>query len=381
MAAVTVVVPARDEERSIAACLDSILTQDEPDLQVLVVDGASGDRTVDIVREYAAQDPRVELLPNPEGIIPVALNLALAAARGSYLIRVDAHARIPPDYVGRALAHLRSGKWGGVGGRKDGMGGGPAGQAVAAVMASRFGVGNSIYHYGTEPRPVEHVPFGAYPVALARELGGWDETLRVNQDFEFDHRVRRAGHELLFDPDLVIHWENRQSVGELFRQYRRYGRGKVRVAIKHPESLRARHLAAPALVTTLAVAALLAPRRPRTATALTLPYAVGLGVASSQTARRVTPPARPYVAPAFLAMHLGWGLGFLEAVLGGWCKTTVRLACHRIPPGGVVVGRRTNPVRLPPPPCQPGADGPLADRTSFHTTLLAALARPPKARR
>src|SRR6266542_7068805 len=53
-----------------------------------------------------------------------------------------------------------------------------------------------------------------------------------------------------------------------------------------------------------------------------------------------------------------------------WCETTARLACPRIPAGCVVVGRRTNPVRLPPPPCHPGADDPLADRAPFHTTLL-----------
>src|SRR6266542_636295 len=59
-----------------------------------------------------------------------------------------------------------------------------------------------------------------------------------------------------------------------------------------------------------------------------------------------------------------------SALLGGWCETTARLACPRIPAGCVVVGRRTNPVRLPPPPCHPGADDPLADRAPFHTTLL-----------
>src|SRR5215204_3761039 len=61
-----------------------------------------------------------------------------------------------------------------------------------------------------------------------------------------------------------------------------------------------------------------------------------------------------------------------RTVRGGWCETTARLACPRIPAGCVVVGRRTNPVRLPPPPCHPGADDPLADRAPFHTTLLGA---------
>ena len=308
---VTVVIPARDEQDAIADCVESVLRQDYRNLQVIVVDGASVDRTAEIVLELGRRDPRVELLHNPAAIIPVSLNLALAAARGPWLVRIDAHATVAPDYVRIAVEHLRTGRWGGVGGRKDGVGVSPAGRAVAAAMTSRFGVGNSTYHYGTDVQSVEHIPFGAYPVALARQLGGWDEQLRVNQDFEFDVRVRQAGHELLFDPRLVIDWRCRQSAGDLFRQYRRYGKGKVTVAAKHPSSLRARHLAAPALVASWLVGGAVATRRPRTAAALMSPYLLALGLASVGTARRLDEPAaRRHVPGAFLAMHAGWGLGF-----------------------------------------------------------------------
>jgi glycosyltransferase involved in cell wall biosynthesis len=314
---VTVVIPARDEERFIGACLDSVLAQRYRRLQVLVVDGASTDTTVEIVKGYAARDDRVELLHNPRGIIPVSLNVALAAARGRWLVRVDSHATVPPDYVGRAVEHLRTGRWGGVGGRKDGRGVTDAGRAVAAVMASPFGVGNSTYHYGTDPQPVEHIPFGAYPTELCRALGGWDERLRVNQDFEFDWRVRDAGHELLFDPELRIDWYCRQSIGDLFRQYRRYGRGKVRVAALHPRSVRLRHLAAPALVVWLvAVAAIAAIRRRPSSAVLGLAhYAAGVALATARTAGDVDPAARRYVPGGFAAMHIGWGIGFWEGIL------------------------------------------------------------------
>ena len=246
----------------------------------------------------------------------MSLNRALAAARGPWLVRIDAHATVPPDYVRIAVEHLRTGRWGGVGGRKDGVGFTPAGRAVAAAMASPFGVGNSTYHYGTDTQVVEHVPFGAYPVELARSLGGWDESLRVNQDFEFDYRVRLSGRELLFDPRLSIQWHCRQSVGALFDQYRRYGRGKVTVASKHPSSLRLRHLAAPALVVTWVGAGLLGIKRPGLAAALAAPYATALAVASWRTAsRRLDQPGdRRHVPAAFVAMHAGWGIGFWAGV-------------------------------------------------------------------
>src|SRR5918992_1622344 len=119
---VTVVIPARNEEDFIGRCLDSILAQTERNLQVIVVDGASTDRTAGVVRDYMARDDRVELQVNPEAITPKSLNVGLEATRGRWFVRVDAHATVPPDYVKRTVHHLETGGWGGVGGRKDGVG-------------------------------------------------------------------------------------------------------------------------------------------------------------------------------------------------------------------------------------------------------------------
>jgi succinoglycan biosynthesis protein ExoA len=316
---VTVIVPARNEEAFIARCLDSILAQDEPNLQVVVVDGGSTDRTAEIVSAFADRDPRVELVSTGPSTIPRSLNAALAAARGRWLVRVDAHATIPPGYVRRAVEHLSSGRWGGVGGRKDGLGVTPAGRAIAAALGSRFGVGDSVYHYGTEPQEIDHVPYGTYPTELLRQVGGWDERLSTaNEDYELDYRLRRRGHRLLFDPGLTISWLTRQSLRDLFVQYRRYGRGKAEVARIHPESLRPRHLAAPVLVAWLVGAAVLAAgRRPTWAVAAAAPYAAGLAVAGAAAGRTLEDRrARRLVPVAFAAMHVGWGLGFWEGLAG-----------------------------------------------------------------
>jgi succinoglycan biosynthesis protein ExoA len=313
---VTVVVPARDEARHIGQCLDSILAQRVP-LEVLVVDGRSRDLTRDIIRHYARRDRRVRLLSNPDGTISRSLNMALEEARGQWLVRIDAHSKVPDDYLSRLMDHLRTGKWGGVGGRKDAVGITPAGRAIAAAMGSRFGQGDSTYHYGTRPLVVEHIPFGAYPVALARQLGGWDERLPVNQDYEFDYRVRTSGALLLFDPNIKIKWYGRQSLRDLFMQYRRYGRDKAASIKLHPDSARPRHLAPPLLVSALVAAAALAPHRPRAASIVAAPYAMALAVASAVTVRRVEGWGVQLRVPgAFTAMHLGWGLGFWEGLAG-----------------------------------------------------------------
>ncbi len=308
---VSVVIPARNEEGFISDCLMAVRNQKHRNLQIIVVDGGSTDRTVELVQAQIATDERIELLHNPRPGIPTSLNLAVPRLRGRWLVRMDAHSTIDPSYVARAVERLSENRWGGVGGRKIGVGVTPAGQAIAAVLGSRFGVGNSTYHHGTEPREVEHIPFGAYPVEVVRRLGGWDERLVVNEDYEFDHRIRLAGMALLFDPEMVIRWHSRQSIRDLFGQYFRYGTGKVAVMVMHPKSNKARHVMPPAFVAYAATAAVLAPLRPGRALAMLAPYAAALIVASARTARELdSTAARLLVAPAFVSMHIAWGIGF-----------------------------------------------------------------------
>jgi len=313
---VSVVVPTFNEERSVSICLDSMLSQTWRELEVLVVDGGSTDRTRELVEAYAAVDDRVRLVDNPRRTQPAAMNTAVDHVASEWLVRVDAHSTVPADYVERIMEHLPTGRWGGVGGRKDGVATTVQGRAIAAALGSRFGVGNSTYHHGTEPQEVDHIPFGAYPVAVVRELGGWDEAISANEDFEFDYRLRQSGRALLFDPRISIAWQTRQDVPAFFQQYRRYGRGKAMVLQKHPSSASPRHLIPAVIVGALAGAVMLLPFRPRWALAVVAPYLGILAAGTATTASGlVVPESRRWLPAAFAAMHLGYGLGFWESLV------------------------------------------------------------------
>ena len=324
---VAVVIPAFNEERAISACLDAICSQTWRELDVIVADGGSSDATREVVADYSTRDPRVRLIDNPGRTQPAALNAALAVMTSEWMVRMDAHSTVPATYVEGVMAHLLTGKWGGVGGRKDGVAYTDEGRAIAAALGSRFGVGNSTYHHGTETQVVDHIPFGAYPVAMVRELGGWDESVATNEDYEFDYRVRRSGRELLFDPSLVILWETRQDVPSFFQQYRRYGRAKALVVFQHPESAAVRHVLPAALVAWIALALAIVPWRPRWALAMVAPYLGIVAAASLATAPQLDSSTSRRVLPAvFSSMHLGHGVGFWESVLTGRVRRRNRVS-------------------------------------------------------
>ncbi len=161
---VSIVVPMRNEAATIASLLDSVLAQDYPTdrFEVLVVDGESSDASPRVVEEYARRDARVRLLANPRRIVPTALNVAIRAARGAIICRVDGHTRLAPDYVRVGVDTLCRTGADNVGGRMDAVGGGWFGDAVADATASRFGVG-SYFHFGTEEREVDTVYLGMWP--------------------------------------------------------------------------------------------------------------------------------------------------------------------------------------------------------------------------
>ena len=311
---VSVVIPILNEVRTIDDTLASVLGQTYRHIEVLAVDGMSDDGTIPRLQEWADRDERVRVLPNPRKAIPVALNIALEAAEGRFLIRVDAHSTIPDDYVERMVAHLKGGEVAGVGAKKTAIGGPPNGQAIAAALGSPFGVGGSAYHYATEPMETDHIPFGAYRIDLARQLGGWDERLVANEDFEFDVRVRQAGGKLFLDPSVEVLWKCRSRIRDLAAQYRRYGRGKADVAYLHPSEVRLRHLAPPVAVAAIATSAVLVPWVPMLLPIAGGGYVVAVLGLSVPIGRKLGNRDKLRVPGALAAMQLAWGWGMWEGL-------------------------------------------------------------------
>lgn len=325
----SVVVPLRNEEKTLVRCLEAIAAQRWPPdrLEVLLVEGGSRDGTRAIAGGWCARDPRFRLLDNPGGLVSRALNLGIAAASGEIVVRIDAHTLPDLDYLERSVAALaETGAWC-VGGPMSAEGRTAVGEAVALAMRHPFGVGPARFRYARRREAVDTVYLGAFPRAALERVGPFEERLVRNQDYEMNWRLRRAGGRIVVDPAIRSTYLTRSTLGEIWRQYFDYGFWKRRMLALHPRSLRPRQLVAPLFVLALLGGAAAAGGAalgalPRAA-ALALPALAGLYLAlalgvSLQLAFRHG--LRHFVRlPAVLAtMHCAWGLGFLAASLWPW---------------------------------------------------------------
>lgn len=317
-ARVSVVIPMLNERDHIGACLDAFARQTYPHdrMELLVVDGGSTDGSRELVEERSAAEPWIRLVENPQRRASAAFNRGVQAACGSIVCLFSSHGEPSPDYVRASVQALERSRAAGVGGQYHHVGRDAASKAIGLAMVSPFGMA-SPHRFASEPRAVDTISHPAYRRDALLDTGPFDEHLLRNSDYELNWRMRTRGHVLLFDPSIESIYRPRPSLTALARQFWHYGRWKARVARRHPRSLRARHLAAPAAVLGVAVSPLLirrtAGRRVVVFGALAYAAADALAV---RRARPGTSGADPMVlAASFPVMHGTWGAGFLVSVL------------------------------------------------------------------
>jgi glycosyltransferase involved in cell wall biosynthesis len=225
-------------------------------MEVLVIDGESDDGTREIIGRLAEGDGRVKLLDNPGRFAGAAMKIGVTAARGDYVLRVDAHAEIPPDYIrtGMAILGERPDVWA-VGGPVDRVAVDEAARLVAAINSNIFSTGNTRVRVGRVEGPVDAVLYPIWPRALFDRVGEFDESLVRNQDDDFHYRVRRAGGVIYQSQKMRARYYVRGSVRKLLRQYHQYAFWKVAVAKKHGRFLDWKPLAPPAFFGAVAAAA------------------------------------------------------------------------------------------------------------------------------
>lgn len=310
---VSVIIPVLNESRHLRDAVSQVLTQDwDGELQVVLAVGPSEDGTAEIAAEMEAADERVLVVLNPSGRTPDALNLAIAAARGDVIIRVDGHAEIPTDYVSTAIRTLETTGADNVGGIMDAQGITPFERAVAVAMKSPVGVGSSRFHVGGLAGPADTVYLGAFRRSALERAGGYDPRYTRAQDWELNHRIRTSGGLVYFTPEMRVTYRPRGDLQTLAKQYFLYGRWRRVVARRHEGTINGRYLAAPAMVASVGGSSILALFW-RPALSVPLAYVVATMGAGWVIGRAETWSVRVHIPAVLATMHWSWGVGFLTS--------------------------------------------------------------------
>ncbi|MFI7544847.1 glycosyltransferase family 2 protein [Actinoplanes sp. NPDC049599] len=310
--AVSVLVPVFNEASHIGTTLAMMCDQEvSAGLEILVIDGGSTDGTREIVGNVSARDPRIRILDNPARQIPIALNIGLRAAQGSYVARMDAHTLYPAGYLAAGLTRLKAGDVEWVSGPALATGVGRWSRRVAMALNTPMGIGGAVFRRLGPERDVDSGFTGIMRRRTLENLNGWDEGWLVNEDGELAARVRAAGGRIVCLPEMAAAYTPRDSLSSLARQYWRYGQYRAKTCRRHPTSMRPSHVLPPAFTLITALAFLPGPYSwlPRAGTAVWIAAAVMI---AGREVSRGRPPVDSALLPAiFAVMHLAWGAGFL----------------------------------------------------------------------
>ena len=319
---VSLIVPCYNEEKTIRILLDAFLAQTYPltQMEVVIADGLSSDGTRAEIARFQEEHPElaVKVIDNTAQIIPAALNAAIRASSGEFIIRMDAHSAPAPDYMERCVDALNAELGDNVGGVWDIRPSteGWVAASIAAAAAHPLGVGDAAYRHATQAQIVDTVPFGAFRRELIEKIGFFDESLLANEDYEFNTRIRKSGGKIWLDPAIRTVYFARPTFGRLAKQYFNYGFWKWKMLRRYPRTLRWRQFLPPVFVLSLFFWLILGLFLPISFFILALELLFYFGILFI-AAIKVNKLGLPI---AILTMHIAWGSGFLWSALHSLSK-------------------------------------------------------------
>lgn len=333
MYTVAVVIPTLNEEKFIARCLDSVIAQSYPfaEMDVMVVDGGSKDRTREIVEEYRKKYANIRFIHNPGRIQSIAFNIGVKNSEAPYIVRLDAHATYNKVYIERCVKNFSAdaevlgcapefvGNVGGVCAIRP-QHSGLIAESSAILNQSKFGIGGAAFRVGAPAGFVDTVPFGCFPRTVLNKIGGMREDLPRGEDNEFNSRIRKAGYKIYLDPEIVCTYFSRDTLKANMKQMYANGESIGHLFYVDRESIGLRHLVPLLFVLGIIVGIVLSWVHICFAYALT----VGLGlyfacdwVASFLAAKE---HGWKYFFPLFLmffCVHISYGWGTIVGIFTG----------------------------------------------------------------
>lgn len=318
---VSALLVTRNEQDYIESALMSYIEQSYPKnrYEVIVIDGESTDGTVDIIEEiqkkYETRDFKISILNNSKHILASGWNIGIKAARGEYVIRIDAHAKAYPDFFQKSVETMMNVDAICVGGKlitktiQDSNG------AISKVFSSLFGVGNSSFRVSDNAGYVDTAVYGLYQKSIFDEVGYFDEKYARNQDLQMHSRIRKRGGRFYFNPEIQCEYYARNTIKKMIRQAFENGIWNMVLLKEDSSGLSIRHLIPFAFVVFLIITSLggvaFKPLWILELCVILIHLVLGLYFGKKSGAEGCEILQMPIL---FLLFHLSYGSGFLVGI-------------------------------------------------------------------
>jgi len=319
---ISIIIPILNEEKYIKNCLESIINfdYDKSKMEVLLIDGGSSDKTIEIIKEYQNKYPIFRLFHNSKKIVPIAMNIGIKEAKGEYIIRLDAHASYPKDYFSKLIFYHKKVNAENIGGIiiTDVKNMTKKSSSIKKVLSHKFGVGNSDFRIGVEEiKEVDTVPFGCYRKDVFEKYGLYDERLIRNQDIELNKRIINAGGKIYLIPDVTCIYYARENFTDLAKNNFANGKWNILTAYytKRLNSLSLRHFIPLIFVLSILLPTILSLINIKFLwiTVLSLSSYLALVIMLSLKLRDST-NSISYLVSSFITLHISYGLGSLVGI-------------------------------------------------------------------
>jgi cellulose synthase/poly-beta-1,6-N-acetylglucosamine synthase-like glycosyltransferase len=319
---VTAMIVTRNEEMFIRESMMSLIVQTYPHdrYEIIVVDGTSTDNTLKIVNEIVDNhtDCNIRVMNNNKKILAAGWNIGIKAAKGDYIVRIDAHAKANSNFIEKSVetilrlpddvvcvgGHLITQTYKG------------SNVTVSKVLSSQFGVGNSLFRISDRKEGyADTAVYGLYKRSVFEKVGYFNEEFVRNQDIELHSRIKRQGGKFYFNPEIESVYYSRNTVKKMAKQALVNGKWNMILMKNHCMALSLRHLVPFAFVSFLTIAAILGFINNwfwKFEVSIIVLHLI-LGVLSSLKKTRKL--SEILIMPImFMTLHISYGVGYLVGI-------------------------------------------------------------------
>ena len=213
---VSIIIPTLNENHYIVDCVKSVLNFEIPpgyEIEIIIADGMSQDNTRELVTTNFASFP-ISIIDNEAIFQANGINKAIKLSKGDFIMRLDAHAIYPKDYLHKCLKLINETGADNVGGAVHTLQGAETFSAkiVQSLTTHPFGVGDSTFRTVEYKGEVDTVPYGFFRREIFEKVGLLNEKLIRAQDYEFNRRIQYEGGTVYIDSSIKIKYFNQSSL-------------------------------------------------------------------------------------------------------------------------------------------------------------------------